>query len=805
MSVALLRSAFVLLLAALLPSARAADYQWSVPVEAVLATETGKAPRAWLWVPPSAKQVRAVIVGQHNLLEETVLEHPIIRRAAADNDFAIVWVSPAFDSLFRPDHGAGAVFDAMMKALAEVSGYAELATAPVVPIGHSAMAGYPYQFAAWAPERTLAAISIKGNHPDFRQRGDYDFDNSRLEGVPLLFISGEFEDADGRSAKSAAFRKRFPRVPLTVLADSGGGHFDFHDRLANYLELYLRKIAGHRLPPRASPPSAVPVKLVPIDPTRTGWLYDRFRRDAQPQAAPAPLASYAGPADESLWALDEELARATHDYAAKYRLTRPQLVGYLQNGEPILPTPGRHEGVLLKMNPVDDGATFKLSGVILDTVPEAAARPDLPAGSPVGHVADPGPVSIDVITGPLKKTGPDTFAVRFGRIGFDNGKRSGGIWLQATLDGDATYKRAVQQAALNIPIRNTGGAPQTLAFEPIPDQRAGLTSLPLRATASSGAPVSYYVLEGPAEIDGATLRFTNIPPRAKPPVKVTVVAYQWGRPSGDRLQSAEPVARSFYLLAPGERAPDPTRLTRERAVLDAIWAEAAEKIAALPAVASAGEKPAAYGRAYSFDFAQNLPLAPEDLAGHPAPVARWQAIVGLQPGKTVQLRNVPDSAGEIGRLTVAVTGGATPPGAASLLERDKNPAATAGDARLFNAVYDQTDGEPTVITVFGIPYDRYDVVFYRADDGPGRAGRFQVGNRVLHARGGKSGNPGLGSGALLVANDATYGRGSDIAQGNVVRFENLVGDRFTASFKAVPAGDDIRRNKVAGFQIIERK
>ncbi len=39
----------------------------------------------------------------------------------------------------------------MMKNLSEISGYTELEFAPVIPIGHSAMATYPWNFAAWNP------------------------------------------------------------------------------------------------------------------------------------------------------------------------------------------------------------------------------------------------------------------------------------------------------------------------------------------------------------------------------------------------------------------------------------------------------------------------------------------------------------------------------------------------------------------------------------------------------------------------------------------------------------------------------
>jgi hypothetical protein len=41
------------------------------------------------------------------------------------------------------------------------------------------------------------------------------------------------------------------------------------------------------------------------------------------------------------------------------------------------------------------------------------------------------------------------------------------------------------------------------------------------------------------------LKFTPVPPRAKFPVRVTVVAWQYGRSAAPKLKSAEPVERSF--------------------------------------------------------------------------------------------------------------------------------------------------------------------------------------------------------------------------------------------------------------------
>jgi len=92
------------------------------------------------------------------------------------------------------------------------------------------------------------------------------------------------------------------------------------------------------------------------------------------------------------------------------------------------------------------------------------------------------------------------------------------------------------------------GDEQTISFPPISDQPASAKSLKLSAASSAGAAVHYYIREGPAEVsDDGTITFTPIPPRAKFPVKVTVVSWQWGRSIEPKLKSAEPVEQTFHL------------------------------------------------------------------------------------------------------------------------------------------------------------------------------------------------------------------------------------------------------------------
>jgi hypothetical protein len=173
-------------------------------------------------------------------------------------------------------------------------------------------------------------------------------------------------------------------------------------------------------------------------------------------------------------------------------------------------------------------------------------------GDPISHPSGAeSQIVISRICGPIVKTAPDTFVIQPYRIGTLDVRKSNDVWLAATYPGDATYKPMVQQAELRFPLTNTAGAPQTITFPEISDQDAGASSIKLAARSSAGVPVSYYVREGPAQVDrDGMLTFTAVPPRSRYPLKVTVVAWQWGRSIDPQLQTAAPVERTFSLNGP---------------------------------------------------------------------------------------------------------------------------------------------------------------------------------------------------------------------------------------------------------------
>ena len=181
-------------------SVSAAVYQWSVPVQAVSHAGTdAEYPRAFLWIPPDCASVRAVVLAQNNMQEQSILEDAGFRKTLGELGFAEIWITPSLGSIhFRFDEGYDQVLEKVLEDLASVSGYKELATVPWVPMGHSAMASWGWDIAAWKPERTLAVLSISGQWPYCRDAGlklnsSPDWGGRTVDGVPGLITKGEYE------------------------------------------------------------------------------------------------------------------------------------------------------------------------------------------------------------------------------------------------------------------------------------------------------------------------------------------------------------------------------------------------------------------------------------------------------------------------------------------------------------------------------------------------------------------------------------------------------------------------------------
>jgi len=526
----------------------AAEWQWSVPVQ----SNNHPDATAYLWIPEKCEQIKAAVVSQLNMEEISILESELFRKQMAEIDIAIVWISPRLDHVFNFKERAGDYFTKMMKDLADISGYMELDYVPIIPLGHSAAASWPYYFAAWNPERTLAALSVSGQWPYFRHPSfapDIWNPEQNVDYIPLLETMGEYEAAATFSSQGLKDRQEHPYMALSMLACPAEGHFATTEEKNEYLAFYIRKAMEYRYPKKCEKGKA-PL-LRPVNPTKTGWLMEKWKRNAGPSVLPAPIAEYTGNPAQAFWFFDEETIEKTMGYQAKHRNKKPQLVSIMQEGK-VIPQRNTHLQIEPRFISLDNGINFNLKGVFLDTVPGGSPRPEhwtgLPPGSVIRHSENEVPVKIQIISGPGKVVNDTTFSFWL-RNGLGENPARYAVTFAATHQGDDEYKPAVQQAEMIIPLRNTEGREQEIDFPEIPDKWNKETEvIQLNATSNCGLPVYYYVESGPAKIIGDKLYLTTIPPRSKFPMKVTVVAWQYGRSSGEKIQTANNVQRVFYIM-----------------------------------------------------------------------------------------------------------------------------------------------------------------------------------------------------------------------------------------------------------------
>lgn len=519
--------------------ANASIYQWSVPIESIVSFETNEHPTAFLWIPENCQELKSVVFSQQNMCEETLFDHPQFRKTMTELGFAIVWITPGIDQQWDVRNGCQKAFDQMMVDFANISGYDELAFIPVVPIGHSAMATFPWNFAAWNPDRTLAIISYKGDAPRTNLTG-YGRENlewgrkRNIDGIPGLMIEGEYEWWEARVNPGLAFRMMYPESCISFLCDVGQGHFDVSDKVVDYISLFLKKTAQYRLP--KTPNINKSANLIHVNP-HEGWFAERWESDKKRREKTAPFKKYKGDIHDAFWYFDEEMASATEAYYTQSKAKKHQYIGFIQNGKLLHFNEHSHERINGEFNPEKDGVTFYIDACFTDTLRKTKVEKHA-LGKPF----------IDKIYGPVEKVNDTTFTVRFNRMGLNNPRRTGDIWLLAHHPGDKTFKSSVQQFNMQIPFRLDEGGEQVIVFDSIPDQEKEIESLHLIAKASSGLPVYYYVKEGPAVVNGSQVVFTKIPPKSKYPIKVTVVAWQYGSANEPKIQTAKPLEKSFFIV-----------------------------------------------------------------------------------------------------------------------------------------------------------------------------------------------------------------------------------------------------------------
>lgn len=436
-------------------------YQWSVELRGYISNETDKAPVAYLWVPEGCKKVNAVILSQQNMTEEAIYKNPRFQTQMKQLGVAMVWVAPAFNNNWDPASGAQQIFEALMPCLADQSGHAEIARAPIIPLGHSAQATFPWNFAAWNADRTLCIISFHGDAPRTNLCGfgaaNVEWGRHRnIDGIPGLMVEGEYEWWEARVRPALAFRMMYPESCISFLCDTGRGHFDCGDRTADYIAKFIAKSIQQRLLADGSLR-----KLNPKD----GYLAERFHSDMTgtdgadkgkaPENAnasrpmPAPYNEYKGDKHDAFWYFDKEMADLTE---ARYKETagkQVQYVGFEYHGKLIAYNKKAQGGMQIRVaegnntsaNQSAKPLRLQLKAVYTDATHNARSTAH---GTKKPY--------IEVISGPLKKINDTTFEVYPYEAGLDNPRRSFTAWVVAVADADSTYKGAVQPLRIDLNV-----------------------------------------------------------------------------------------------------------------------------------------------------------------------------------------------------------------------------------------------------------------------------------------------------------------------------------------------------------------
>lgn len=496
---------------------------------------------AYLWIPENCRRLRGLLILGENVPEHGLVGHPAIRAACSANDLGIVWCTPRFISFKERDEAPKTVafLQQLLDGLAASSGYAEVATVPWLPMGESMHYRMLYQLLDHSPQRCIAGIFIKNAlaFPRYQNRK-----------TPVLVAVGTAQEwyqdkTDIRTHwNNLSFyetmlkeRAAFPDWPLSILIEAGSGHFDCTEAMITHFAAYISAAVRARVP--AEPGGS----LLPV--AQSAGFVTGMPLPGRDSFEPIAYAK-AKPAHRGMpWFFSEALARDAFDTAAINWKAATQLPAFVDAQGRAVPMTFRGITRPVPFETGADGITFEIKGCLLPAIPPGFV------GAMEPLAAAPGIPTVEWICGSIAPLGQGRF-----RIALDRTWPKGPVCVALRHKGTEDIRDVVQPGYLNLEP-NRSGAAQSISFAPIPDQSPDTDSVPIVATSDSGLPVRFFVVAGPAVVEGNTLKLTPIPPRARFPVEITVTAWQWGRSLDPKVRTAATVTRSFHVIAPNASPP----------------------------------------------------------------------------------------------------------------------------------------------------------------------------------------------------------------------------------------------------------
>ena len=367
--------------------------------------------RAYLRLPRGAKQVKAVLYCHQNMTEEVLFRSKFFCSKMDSLGVAMAFIQRGSQNWDVSD-GCQQRFEQIMNDFAKGTEHPEIATAPIIPFGHSAQATFPWNFAAWNPERTLCILSYHGDAPRTNLCGygreNIEWGRTRnIDRIPGLMIEGEYEWWEARVRPALAFRMMYPDSRISFLCDAGKGHFDLCEETQDYMARFIAKALADPRP-------------------EAGVLYSRWKEDG----------IESDNLHEMFWYQDNEMVELTK---ARYKASHGKKMQYVSarmNGKLLVYDENKH----IKLNAETSLLEFSVEPVFVNkertmiSEEHAAVRP-----------------KVVLISGPAIQTGEYTFRFDPDYFGKDPKRLWTGITLCIEAEGDDDYKSAVQE--LNIQVK----------------------------------------------------------------------------------------------------------------------------------------------------------------------------------------------------------------------------------------------------------------------------------------------------------------------------------------------------------------
>ena len=379
--------------------------------------------QAFLRLPRGCDSIKAVLYCHQNMTEEVLFRSPSFTHKMDSLGVAMAFIqrgSQNWNTSVKDENGTTCQerFEQIMHDFARGTEHPELATCRIIPFGHSAQATFPWNFAAWNPDRTLCIISYHGDAPRTNLCGyggaNVEWGRTRnIDFIPGLMIEGEYEWWEARVRPALAFRMMYPDSRISFLCDAGKGHFDLCEETQDYIARFIAKAL--------------------IDPRpRGGVYYSRWHADGTESQDP----------HDQFWYQDEEMVSLAR---ARYRQSQGKQMQYVSaivNRQPVTYNPDSH--IKLKTTiPCDES-----QGLPVITVTPVFTDSTHNAKSARHAQVRP---RVVLISGPAIQTGEYTFRYDPDYFGFDPKRLWDGITLCIEAEGNGEYKSAVQE--INIQIK----------------------------------------------------------------------------------------------------------------------------------------------------------------------------------------------------------------------------------------------------------------------------------------------------------------------------------------------------------------